>query len=108
MTDLIISWEDTVDPKACNKNESTYYTVSRDPVRTPMQWNNSKNAGFSQVKPWLPINDNYKCINVQTQRTQQKSHLNTFKRLVTLRKEYSLHNASYESALFKDVYTYKR
>lgn len=108
MTDLIISWEDTVDPFACNKNESTYYTVSRDPERTPLQWDNSKNAGFTSGKPWLPISTNYKCVNVRTQRDQPRSHLNVYKRLAKLRKEASLTDASYESALFGDIYAYKR
>lgn len=63
MTDSIISWKDTVDPKACNKNETTYDTVSRDPFRAPMQWNQSKNAGFTLGELWLPINNDYKCVN---------------------------------------------
>lgn len=33
MTDVIISWEESVDPPACNSNETTYYSVSRDPAR---------------------------------------------------------------------------
>lgn len=108
MTDVIISWEDSVDPWACNTNETNYYTVSRDPARTPMQWDDSKNAGFSRAKPWLPISTNYKCVNVKTQRAQKRSHLNVYKRLAKLRKEASLIDASYESALFGDIYTYKR
>lgn len=108
MTDVIISWQDSVDPMACNKNESTYYTVSRDPARTPVQWDDSKNGGFTSGKPWLPISANYKCVNVKTQRNQARSHLNVFKRLTKLRKEASLIDASYESALFGDIYTYKR
>lgn len=109
MTDVIISWKDTVDPPACNKNETTYYSASRDPARTPMQWDDSKNAGFNKdKKPWLPINLNYKCVNVKTERTQPRSHLNVYKRLAKLRKEASLVDASYESALFGDILTYKR
>lgn len=109
MTDKILSWKETVDPFACNKNESTYYTVSRDPARTPMQWDDSKNAGFTRGnKPWLPINTNYKCVNVKTQSTQSRSHLNVYKRLANLRKEASLTDASYESALSGDIYAYKR
>lgn len=113
MTDVVISWEETVDPPACNKNESTYYSASRDPARTPFQWDDSTNAGFNKnAQPWLPVNINYKCVNVQTERAQERSHLNVFKRLVKLRKEASLVNASYESALFgenpSDTFTYKR
>lgn len=109
MTDVIISWEDTVDPWAQNANETTYYSISRDPVRTPFQWDTSNNAGFNEDhKPWLPISTNYKCINVKTERGQPRSHLNNYKRLAQLRKEASLIDASYESALFGDIYTYKR
>lgn len=109
MTDVIISWEDSIDPSACSKNESTYYTVSRDPVRTPMQWDDTKNAGFNaNKKPWLPININYKCVNVKTERAQERSHLNVYKRLNKLRKEASLNNASYESKLFGEIFTFKR
>lgn len=109
MTDRIISWEDTVDPSGCNKNESTYYSGSRDPARTPFQWDDSTNAGFNENKtPWLPINLNYKCVNVKTERDQSRSHLNVYKHLNKLRKETSLVDASYESALFGEIFTYKR
>lgn len=109
MTDVIVSWEDTVDPPALNSNESTYYKISRDPARTPFQWDDSTNAGFNKGnKTWLPINTNYKCVNVKTESTQSRSHLNVFKRLIKLRKEAGLGAASYESELFGEIYTYKR
>lgn len=38
---------------------------TRDNSRTPMQWNTSKNAGFTDGQPWIRINDNYKNINVE-------------------------------------------
>ncbi|XP_031619924.1 maltase A1-like, partial [Contarinia nasturtii] len=109
MTDVIISWKDTVDPPALNSNETTYYAVSRDPARTPIQWDESNNAGFNRGnKTWLPISTNYKCVNVRTESTQPKSHLNVYKRLTKLRKEAGLGAASYESELFGEIYTYKR
>lgn len=109
MTDLIISWEDTTDTPACKKNETTYNTVSRDVVKTPFQWDGSKNAGFTtNKKPWLPISTNYKCVNVNDQRHEPKSHLNVYKRLNKVREEASLIDASFKSALFGDIYTYKR
>ncbi|EFN75190.1 Maltase 1 [Harpegnathos saltator] len=40
-----ISWEDTKDPQTCNAGEKNYATVSRDPERTPFQWDATKNAG---------------------------------------------------------------
>lgn len=45
MTDVFISWEDSVDPQACNTDPDTYLKVSRDPCRTPFQWDDSENAG---------------------------------------------------------------
>lgn len=38
MTDVIISWADTVDPQACNTDPTRYHAASRDPARTPFQW----------------------------------------------------------------------
>lgn len=109
MTDVVLSWEDTIDPFACKKNPSNYYMVSRDPERTPFHWDESRNAGFTTAKkPWLPISTNYKCVNVKTQRAQPQSHLNVYKRLAKLRKDALLSDASYESALFGEIYTYKR
>ena len=40
---------------------------NRDNSRTPMQWNNSTNGGFTEGKPWFPVNPNYKDINVAHQ-----------------------------------------
>lgn len=44
-----LSWEETVDPPARNVGEKLYQEVSRDPVRTPFQWNNETNAGKSLI-----------------------------------------------------------
>lgn len=47
MTDVYISWEDTVDPQACGASPLTYEPYSRDPARTPFQWDDSPNAGMN-------------------------------------------------------------
>lgn len=60
---------------------------SRDNARTPMQWSDEPNAGFSSVTPWLRVNDNYKEINVQVQEKDEDSVLNFYRRLVKLRKD---------------------
>ena len=61
--------------------------LSRDNGRTPMQWDNSGNAGFTTGKPWLPVNEDYKDINVATEDKDQNSVLNHFRSMVNLRKE---------------------
>lgn len=45
MTDVYIPWNQTVDPAACNTNEQVFDIYSRDPVRTPFQWDDSVSAG---------------------------------------------------------------
>ncbi|XP_053952092.1 maltase A2-like [Anastrepha ludens] len=58
----------------------------RDPERTPMQWDTSKNAGFSTGNStWLPVNPNYSYLNVQTQRGVARSTLNIYKRMTSLK-----------------------
>lgn len=63
---------------------------SRDNGRTPMQWNTSLYAGFSQSKPWLSIPENYTYINVETEKTDSDSILNYYKKLIFLRKKYDV------------------
>jgi oligo-1,6-glucosidase len=61
--------------------------IGRDNGRTPFQWNDSENAGFTTGKPWLKINPNYKDINAETQDNDANSPLNYFRNLIKLRKE---------------------
>jgi oligo-1,6-glucosidase len=61
--------------------------MTRDHARTPMQWNNSNNAGFSSIKPWIKVNENYKDINVNTQENDSKSILSFYKKLIAFVKE---------------------
>lgn len=60
--------------------------TSRDNARTPMQWNDSLNAGFTTGKPWLKVNSNYKNINVQSQIKDENSIYNHYKKLISLKK----------------------
>ncbi|MGL5414909.1 MAG: glycoside hydrolase family 13 protein [Clostridium sp.] len=61
------------------------YATSRDNARTPMQWSNEKNAGFTIGKPWIKINENYERINVEAQEEESNSILNFYKKLIKLR-----------------------
>ena len=59
---------------------------SRDNARTPVQWDSSKNAGFTTGTPWLPLKPNYKKINVAQQEKDPESVLSYYKKLTALRK----------------------
>lgn len=61
--------------------------LSRDNSRTPMQWNEDTNAGFSEAVPWIKVNENYTTINVETESKNPNSVLNYYKKLLKLRKE---------------------
>ena len=84
---------------------------SRENGRTPMQWSNADNAGFSSGKPWMRINPNFTTVNVAEEDTQAQSPLNYFRTLVKLRKENPvLVYGSYELELADNpnVYAYRR
>ena len=69
-------------PKICHK--------SRDNARTPMQWDDSKNAGFTTGTPWIDVNPNYTKINAKEQVARENSVFNYYKKLIALRKEYEI------------------
>jgi alpha-glucosidase len=63
-------------------------TINRDEVRTPMQWNATRNAGFSASEgTWLPVHDNYRTINTETESREEGSLLNTIRSLMKIRNE---------------------
>ena len=62
------------------------YENSRDNSRTPMQWSDGLNAGFSKGTPWLKVNPNYTRINVAAQEKDEDSVLSYYKKLIALRK----------------------
>lgn len=61
----------------------------RDKARTPMQWDNSKYAGFSDAMPWLPVNPDYTIKNVEFQWQQPNSMLLLYQQLITLRRKHT-------------------
>lgn len=60
----------------------------RDGCRTPMQWDDSENAGFSMTTPWLPVNKDYRDNNVDSQNKNPNSLLNFYRKLIWLRKRH--------------------
>ncbi|MFA7043251.1 MAG: alpha-amylase family glycosyl hydrolase [Bacteroidales bacterium] len=70
---------------------------NRDKSRSPMQWDNSTNAGFSSGKPWIKVHENFLEVNVQSNLQQEESMLKTYKDLIALRnKEKALQYGKYE------------
>ena len=63
---------------------------SRDNARTPMQWDETDEAGFTTGVPWMPVNPNYKRINAAAQIGNEDSVYNYYRKLISLRKEYPI------------------
>ena len=106
MTNGEITEEDMQDPQGFIMGVET----SRDVARTPMQWNASKYAGFSEVEPWLPVHSNRDRHNVASQMAQPTSLLALYRRLIWARKKSpALSGGDYESLDSPaGTYVYKR
>ena len=63
---------------------------SRDNARTPMQWDETDEAGFTTGVPWMPVNPNYKRINAAAQIGDEDSVYNYYRKLISLRKEHPI------------------
>lgn len=95
---------------ACRTNPEVFNEFSRDPERTPFQWDNTTNAGFSFAeKTWLPVATNYTDCNVELQKSQILSHLKVFRKLIALRQYETLKYGGLEMhAVNDDLLIYKR
>ena len=62
--------------------------VSRDNARTPIQWDDTENAGFSTGTPWMPVNPNYREINARAAMADPESVFHYYQKLIALRKQY--------------------
>ncbi|MEO2203808.1 alpha-glucosidase [Paenibacillus pabuli] len=84
---------------------------SRDNARTPMQWDDSEHAGFTEGEPWIQVNDNYTEINVASAENDPGSILHYYRKLIALRKKSKvLIYGEYELLLpdDPDIYAYTR
>ena len=63
---------------------------SRDNARTPMQWTDGNNAGFTAGIPWMPINENYRYINAKAALADPNSVFYHYQKLIALRKDYAV------------------
>lgn len=98
MRDVPIPPEEVQDPQGLNMPDMH---LSRDPARTPMQWDNSKHAGFTSGKPWLRLPENYRKVNVQAQQQDPYSMLSFYRRLLQLRRQ----EAALRVGMFAPVYS---
>ena len=107
MADVPISPERVRDPWEINVPG---LGLGRDPERTPMQWDASRNAGFSSVEPWLPVAADYVETNVARQAADRRSVLSLYRYLIALRRrEPALSIGNYESvAATEHVLSYER
>lgn len=62
--------------------------ASRDNARTPMQWSDAPNAGFSKTDPWIPVNPDYRKVNAEAQVNDPDSVYNFYRELFRIRKQY--------------------
>jgi len=87
------------------------HRVSRDNARTPMQWNDQLNAGFSQSTPWIDLNPNYEEINVEKALKEDDSIFYYYQKLIEIRKNnLALIYGRYKtiSEINEGVFSYKR
>ena len=99
--------------KGYSKDEimKSIYAKGRDNARTPMQWDDSANAGFTTGTPWIKVNDNYDKINAKSQVDDPDSIFSCYKKLVQLRNDYPVFVDGKFTLLLEDdenIFAYSR
>lgn len=102
----------------CNKNEiisllmkKNIFDLSRDNARTPMCWDNSQYAGFSNHEPWIRVNPNKDKINVEKDLSSHRSVFKYYQKLIDIRKQYKLIKEGKFKLLYKqnkNLFIYER
>lgn len=100
MRDVAIPPDEIKDPQGLNMPG---LNLSRDPGRTPMQWDDSPYAGFSNTSPWLRVPYNYPRFNVKVEQLDGFSMLNFYKRLVDLRRQEDALNIGEYRSVFSNA-----
>ncbi len=109
----IHAYEEFVGKGLIQPEDMMYYLryKSRDNARTPMQWDDSENAGFTTGNPWIMVNPNYREINAKEQLSREDSVFHYYQKLIRLRKEYPvIVQGRYSLLLPEDerLYVYQR
>lgn len=105
--------EQVCDKKLLSKKEflTIEHKIARDNARTPMQWDDSENAGFTQNKPWYKVNPNYKQINVKKDLKSDKSVFKFYQKLISFRHSNSvIIKGNYQELIpdNRNIFAYKR
>ncbi|PSN29399.1 Maltase 2 [Blattella germanica] len=110
MEDGFVSWKETKDPQGINAGEDRYLVLSRDPERTPFQWDDSVSAGFStNSTTWLPVSSNYRTLNLQNQISASKSHYKVYKKLLKSRQTPTIQRGNLTAAaVSENVFAFTR
>ncbi|KFB43815.1 AGAP006019-PA-like protein [Anopheles sinensis] len=105
-----MSWEDSVDPQGCNVGPEQYRWKSRDPQRTPFQWDDGFNGGFSLAnKTWLPMYPYYRETNLRKQLEADWSHYRVYTEAAKLRRHRVFREGHFRSkALNENVFAFVR
>ncbi len=104
-------YEHVATNKSPEKRLERLWHGSRDSSRTPVQWSDEENAGFTTGTPWFYVNDNYKEVNVKNQENDPDSVLNFYRKTILLRKQlpcikHGIYKEHHKSS--KSLYTYSR
>jgi alpha-glucosidase len=87
------------------------WATSRDNSRTPMQWSDAPNAGFTTGNPWLGMNPNYSNVNVDQQMNDPRSILHFYKKMIEMKKKHEIFTYGTYDLVLEDhdqIYAYTR
>lgn len=90
---------------------ASIYAKGRDNARTPMQWDESRHAGFTKGTPWIAVNPNYREINAAREMADPDSVFRYYQKLIRLRKEYPVFTDGVFSLLLEEdeqIFAYTR
>lgn len=103
----INAYKDLVTDRSIYSDQEMLENISskgRDNARTPMQWDDSQNAGFTTGTPWINVNPNYKTINAAAQVNDPNSIYNFYKQLIALRHAHDIIVYGEMDLLYEDAH----
>lgn len=112
MRDVLVTFEESVDPWGLNFGPERFHLFTRDPCRSPIQWNDELNAGFSTAqKTWLPVGSDYKTRNMEAQKKDPsgRSSIQMYKAAADLRNQPAFLNNDIDYCVVtEEIFSYTR